>query len=107
MESKNCGTLNAETPVQKYELAVSLLPSSYSSVELATIKAKLQDAYLDAEQADNIAVRKQQVAQQQQTVMTYHDQLDQLKSSFRPSTLCKSCQLGYSGMEQLLSTTSN
>ena len=79
-ESKT-GTLNAETPAQKYELAVSLLPNSYSSVELATIKAELQDAYLDAEQADNIAVRKQQVAQQQQTVMTYHDQLDQLKSS--------------------------
>ncbi|MDN3630463.1 chromosome partitioning protein ParA [Vibrio lentus] len=79
-ESKT-GTLNAETPAQKYELAVSLLPNSYSSVELATIKAELQDAYLDAEQADYIAVREQQVAQQQQTVMTYHDQLDQLKSS--------------------------
>lgn len=79
-ESKT-GTLNAETPAQKYELAVSLLPSSYSSAELATIKAELQETYLDAEQADNIAAREQQVAQQQQTVITYHDQLDHLKSS--------------------------
>ncbi|OMO20568.1 chromosome partitioning protein ParA [Vibrio lentus] len=79
-ESKT-GTLNAETPAQKYELAASLLPNSYSSVELATIKAELQDTYLDAEQTDNIAAREQQVAKQQQTVMTYHDQLDQLKSS--------------------------
>ncbi|MFI3274264.1 chromosome partitioning protein ParA [Vibrio sp.] len=75
------GTLNAETPAQQYELAVSLLPNSYNSAELATIKAELQDTYLDAAQADNIAAREQQVAQQQQTVTTYHDQLDQLKSS--------------------------
>ncbi|MEZ8722789.1 chromosome partitioning protein ParA [Vibrio pomeroyi] len=79
-ESKS-GTLNAETPAQQYELAVSLLPNSYSSTELATIKAELQDTYLDAAQADNIAAREQQVAQQQQTVMTYHEQLDQLKST--------------------------
>ncbi|MEZ9301003.1 chromosome partitioning protein ParA [Vibrio splendidus] len=77
----NTGTLNAETHAQKYELAVSLLPNNYSSTELATIKAELQETYLDAEQANNIAAREQQVAQQQQTVMTYHDQLDQLKSS--------------------------
>ncbi|MFA0124933.1 chromosome partitioning protein ParA, partial [Vibrio sp. 10N.261.48.A2] len=73
-ESKT-GTLNAETQAQKYELAVSLLPNNYSSTELATIKAELQRTYLDAEQANNIAAREQQVAQQQQTVMTYHDQL--------------------------------
>ncbi|WP_123326067.1 chromosome partitioning protein ParA [Vibrio crassostreae] len=79
-ESKS-GTLNAETPAQQYELAVSLLPNSFSSTELATIKAELQETYLDAEQADNIAAREQQVAQQQQTVMTYHEQLDQLKST--------------------------
>lgn len=79
-ESKT-GTLNAETPAQKYELAVSLLPNSYSPAELATIKAELQQTYLDAAQAENITAREQQVAQQQQTVMTYHDQLDQLKSS--------------------------
>lgn len=79
-ESK-MGTLNAETPAQKYELAVSLLPNGYSSVELATIKAELQDTYLDAEQTDNIAAREQQMAKQQQTVMTYHDQLDHLKSN--------------------------
>ncbi|WP_286298836.1 chromosome partitioning protein ParA [Vibrio apostichopi] len=79
-ESKT-GTLNAETQSQKYELAVSLLPNNYSSTELATIKAELQETYLNAEQANNIAAREQQVAQQQQTVMTYHDQLDQLKSS--------------------------
>ena len=77
-ESKK-GTLNAETPAQQYELAVSLLPNSYSSIELATIKAELQETYLDAAQADKIATREQQVAQQQQTVMTYHEQLDQLK----------------------------
>lgn len=79
-ESKT-GTLNAETPAQQYELAVSLLPNSYSSAELATVKAELQETYLDAAQADNIAAREQQVAQQQQTVMTYHEQLGQLKST--------------------------
>ncbi|MCG9639993.1 chromosome partitioning protein ParA [Vibrio sp. Isolate34] len=79
-ESKT-GTIDAETQAQKYELVVSLLPNSYSSAELATIKAELQETYLDAEQADNIAEREQQVAQQQQTVMTYHEQLDQLKST--------------------------
>ncbi|MCX2757830.1 chromosome partitioning protein ParA [Vibrio sp. Sgm 22] len=75
------GTLNAENPAQQYELAVSLLPNNYSSSELATIKAELQETYLDAAQANNIAAREQQVAQQQQTVMTYHEQLDQLKST--------------------------
>lgn len=79
-ESKS-GTLNAETPAQQYELAVSLLPNSYSSTELATIKAELQETYLDAAQADNIAAREQQVAQQQKTVMTYHELLAQLKST--------------------------
>ncbi|CAK1854962.1 Chromosome segregation ATPase [Vibrio crassostreae] len=79
-ESKT-GILNAKTPAQQYELAVSLLPNSYSSAELATIKVELQETYLDAAQADNIAAREQQVVQQQQTVMTYHEQLDQLKSS--------------------------
>ncbi|CAK1798978.1 Chromosome partitioning protein ParA [Vibrio crassostreae] len=75
------GTINAETPAQQYELAVSLLPNNYSSAELATIKAELQETYLDAEQADNIAAREQQVAQQQQTVMSYHEQLEQLKAT--------------------------
>ncbi|WP_299141953.1 chromosome partitioning protein ParA [uncultured Vibrio sp.] len=79
-ESKT-GTFNAETQAQQYELAVSLLPNSYSSSELATIKAELQETYLDAAQADNIAAREQQVAQQQKTVMTYHEQLAQLKST--------------------------
>ena len=79
-ESKT-GTLNAETPAQKYELAVSLLPNNYSATELATIKAELQDTYLDAEQTDNIAAREQQVAKQQQRVITYHDQLAHLKSN--------------------------
>ncbi|WP_050648884.1 hypothetical protein [Vibrio coralliirubri] len=77
----NTGTLNAETQLQKYELAVSLIPSSYSPAELASVKADLQDAYLDEAQASNIAVREQQVAQQQQTVMSYHEQLDQLKAT--------------------------
>ncbi|MCK8077112.1 chromosome partitioning protein ParA [Vibrio sp. 1CM2L] len=75
----NTGTLNAETQLQKYELAVSLIPSSYSPAEVASVKADLQGAYLDEAQASNIAVREQQVAQQQQTVMSYHKQLDQLK----------------------------
>ncbi|WP_333918621.1 chromosome partitioning protein ParA [Vibrio crassostreae] len=75
------GTLNAETPAQQYELAISLLPNSYSSAELATIKAELQDTYLDAAQSDNIAAREQQVARQQQTVMSYHEQLEQLKAT--------------------------
>ncbi|WP_373951444.1 chromosome partitioning protein ParA [Vibrio pomeroyi] len=79
-ESKT-GTFNAENPAQQYELAVSLLPNNYSSAELATIKAELQQTYLDAAQADNIAAREQQVAQQRQTVMTYHEQLAQLKST--------------------------
>jgi len=77
----NTGTLNAETQLQKYELAVSLIPSSYSAVEIASVKADLQDAYLDEAQASNIAAREQQVAQQQQTVMSYHEQLDQLKAT--------------------------
>ncbi|MEZ8348004.1 chromosome partitioning protein ParA [Vibrio splendidus] len=77
----NTSTLNAETQLQKYELAVSLIPSSYSPAELASVKADLQDAYLDEAQASNIAAREQQVAQQQQTVMSYHEQLDQLKAS--------------------------
>ncbi|MEZ9868193.1 chromosome partitioning protein ParA [Vibrio sp. 10N.261.51.A3] len=75
----NTGTLNAETQLQKYELAVSLIPSSYSPAEVASVKADLQGAYLDEAQASNIAVREQRVAQQQQTVMSYHKQLDQLK----------------------------
>ncbi|MDH6016478.1 chromosome partitioning protein ParA [Vibrio splendidus] len=77
----NTNTLNAETPLQKYELAVSLIPSSYSAVEIASVKADLQEAYLDETQASNIAAREQQVAQQQQTVMSYHEQLDQLKAT--------------------------
>lgn len=77
----NTGTLNAETQLQKYELAVSLIPSSYSPAEVASVKADLQDTYLDEAQASNIAAREQQVAQQQQTVMSYHEQLDQLKAT--------------------------
>ncbi|TKF68562.1 chromosome partitioning protein ParA [Vibrio sp. F13] len=77
----NTGTLNAETQLQKYELAVSLIPSRYSPAEVASVKADLQDAYLDEAQASNIAAREQQVAQQQQTVMSYHEQLDQLKAT--------------------------
>ncbi|PHX04873.1 chromosome partitioning protein ParA [Vibrio splendidus] len=77
----NTGTLNAETQLQKYELAVSLIPSSYSPAEVASVKADLQGAYLDEAQASNITAREQQVAQQQQTVMSYHEQLDQLKAT--------------------------
>ncbi len=77
----NTGTLNAETALQKYELAVSLIPNSYSPAEIVSVKADLQEAYLDETQASNIAAREQQVAQQQQTVMTYHEQLDQLKAT--------------------------
>ncbi|SBS64850.1 chromosome partitioning protein ParA [Vibrio splendidus] len=77
----NTGTLNAETQLQKYELAVSLIPSSYSPAEVASVKADLQSAYLDEAQASNITAREQQVAQQQQTVMSYHEQLDQLKAT--------------------------
>ncbi|MEZ9577488.1 MULTISPECIES: chromosome partitioning protein ParA [unclassified Vibrio] len=77
----NTGTLNAETQLQKYELAVSLIPSSYNPAEVASVKADLQDAYLDEAQASNIAAREQQVAQQQQSVMSYHEQLDQLKAT--------------------------
>ncbi|MGF1814997.1 chromosome partitioning protein ParA [Vibrio splendidus] len=76
----NTGTLNAETQLQKYELAVSLIPSSYSPAEIVSVKADLQETYLDEMQASNITAREQQVAQQQQTVMTYHEQLDQLKA---------------------------
>lgn len=77
----NTDTLNAETPLQKYELAVSLIPRSYSAAEIASVKADLQEAYLDKTQASNIAAREQQVAQQQQTVMSYHEQLDQLNAT--------------------------
>lgn len=77
----NTGTLDAETQLQKYELAVSLIPSSFNAVEIASVKADLQDVYLDEAQASNIAAREQQVAQQQQTVLSYHEQLDQLKAT--------------------------
>ena len=77
----NTGTLNAETALQKYELAVSLIPSSYSPAEIVSLKADLQETYLDEMQASNITAREHQVAQQQQTVMTYHEQLDQLKAT--------------------------
>lgn len=77
----NTDTLNVETQLQKYELAVSLIPSSYSPAEVASVKADLQGAYLDEAQASNITAREQQVAQQQQTVMSYHEQLDQLKAT--------------------------
>ncbi|PTO55319.1 chromosome partitioning protein ParA [Vibrio splendidus] len=77
----NTDTLNAETQLQKYELAVSLIPSSYSPADLVSVKADLQEAYLDETQASNIAAREQQVAQQQQTVMSYHEQLDHLKAT--------------------------
>ena len=73
--------LNADTAVKKYELAISLLPSSFSPNELASIKTELQEIYLDDSQANNIVAREHQVAQQQQTVATYHEQLAQLKSS--------------------------
>ena len=73
--------LNAETAVKKYELAISLLPSSLSPTELVSIKRELQETYLDESQANNIVAREQQVAQQQQTVATYHEQFAQLKSS--------------------------
>ncbi|MCG9554512.1 chromosome partitioning protein ParA [Vibrio sp. Isolate31] len=77
----NMGTLNAETKLQKYELAMSLIATSYSPTEIASIKADLQNTYLNEAQASNIAAREQQVAQQQQTVMSYHERLDQLKAS--------------------------
>ncbi len=77
----NTGTLNAETALQKYELAVSLIPSSYSPAEIVSLKADLQETYLDEMQASNITAREHQVAKQQQTVMTYHEQLDQLKAT--------------------------
>ncbi|UPR26692.1 chromosome partitioning protein ParA [Vibrio cyclitrophicus] len=77
----NTDTLNAETQLQKYELAVSLIPNSYSPAEIVSVKADLQETYLDETEANNIAAREQQVAQQQQTVMTYHEQLDQLKAT--------------------------
>lgn len=77
----NTDTLNAETQLQKYELAVSLIPSNYSPAEIVSVKADLQETYLDETEANNIAAREQQVAQQQQTVMTYHEQLDQLKAT--------------------------
>ncbi|MCF7486896.1 chromosome partitioning protein ParA [Vibrio sp. A2-1] len=77
----NTDTLNAETQLQKYELAVSLIPSSYSPAEIVSVKADLQETYLDETEAKNIAAREQQVTQQQQTVMTYHKQLDQLKAT--------------------------
>ncbi|UWZ99265.1 chromosome partitioning protein ParA [Vibrio splendidus] len=76
----NTDTLNAETQLQKYELAVSLIPSSYSPAEIVSVKADLQETYLNETEANNITAREQQVAQQQQTVMTYHEQLDQLKA---------------------------
>lgn len=77
----NTATLNTETQLQKYELAVSLIPSSYSPAEISSVKVDLQETYLDETQTSNIAAREQQVAQQQQTVMSYHDQLDQLKET--------------------------
>ncbi|RIH72111.1 chromosome partitioning protein ParA [Vibrio splendidus] len=77
----NTDTLNAETQLQKYELAVSLIPSSYNPDEVASVKTDLQEAYLDEVQASNISAREQQVAQQQQTVMSYHEQLDQLNAT--------------------------
>ncbi|MBY7660093.1 chromosome partitioning protein ParA [Vibrio atlanticus] len=77
----NTGTLNAETALQKYELAVSLIPSSYSPAEIVSLKADLQETYLDEMQASNITAREHQIAKQQQTVMTYHEQLDQLKAT--------------------------
>ncbi|WP_017077987.1 hypothetical protein [Vibrio splendidus] len=77
----NTDTLNAETQLQKYELAVSLIPSSYSPAEIVSVKADLQETYLDEMQASNITAREQQVAQQQQTVMSYHEQLDQLNAT--------------------------
>ncbi|MEZ8357502.1 chromosome partitioning protein ParA [Vibrio splendidus] len=77
----NTDTLNAETQLQKYELAVSLIPSSYSPAEIVSVKADLQETYLDEMQASNITAREQQVAQQQQTVMSYHEQLDHLKAT--------------------------
>ncbi|MFL9781832.1 chromosome partitioning protein ParA [Vibrio cyclitrophicus] len=77
----NTGTINAETALQKYELAVSLIPSSYSPAEIVSLKADLQETYLDEMQASNITAREHQVAKQQQTVMTYHEQLDQLKAT--------------------------
>ncbi|CAH6937107.1 Chromosome partitioning protein ParA [Vibrio chagasii] len=73
--------LNVETKAQQYELAMSLLPSNFSPTELASIKAELQEIYLDESQASNIVAREQQVAKQQQTVATYHEQFVQLKSS--------------------------
>ncbi|WP_434567192.1 chromosome partitioning protein ParA [Vibrio chagasii] len=73
--------LNADTAAKKYELAISLLPSSLSPTELVSIKRELQETYLDESQANNIVAREQQVAQQQQTVATYHEQFAQLKSS--------------------------
>ncbi|MEZ8289549.1 chromosome partitioning protein ParA [Vibrio sp. 10N.237.312.B06] len=77
----NTDTLNAETQLLKYELAVSLIPSSYSPAEIVSVKADLQETYLDEMQTSNIAAREQQVAQQQQTVMSYHEQLDQLNAT--------------------------
>ncbi|WP_061018230.1 hypothetical protein [Vibrio splendidus] len=77
----NTATLNTETQLHKYELAVSLIPSSYSPAEISSVKADLQETYLDETQTSNITAREQQVAQQQQTVMSYHEQLDQLKAT--------------------------
>ncbi|MCW0470912.1 hypothetical protein OH492_27070 [Vibrio chagasii] len=61
--------LNVETKAQQYELAMSLLPSSFSPTELASIKAEsVRDIFwMNHKQATLWLVNKQ-VAKQQQTV---------------------------------------
>ena len=74
-------TLNTETPAQQYELAVSLIPDSYTPSQINTIKTELQHTYLDDEQTSSIQAREQQVEQQTQTVLDYHQEFDAFKAT--------------------------
>ncbi len=87
---------NDNTPVtnidaqEKFNQAVELLSAELSIQEQAQLKIALAERYFSAEHAQNIAIRQNQIVEQQQQAQSYQTQLSALKlelSQQRSSTL--------------------
>lgn len=66
-------------PETKYEQALLLLSDGLEGEELSQLKNKLASRYLDADKAQQIAVRETQVIEQAKQVQSYQQGLEQLE----------------------------
>ena len=74
-------TLNLASDLAKFENALTLLPSSYTSMQRQQVVEQLSSIYLTSLQVSGILARQQQVATQDQQIVDYQSQLSELKSS--------------------------